>query len=369
MSIIRTTIFPGRYVQGYDAILRLGTEAARFGKRGFLICDPYVFETILPKIRLGIAQDIQAEVMQFNGECSDEEIERISGLIKKAGVAFGSDVIIGIGGGKTLDAAKAVAYTLALPIAIVPTIASTDAPCSALSVIYTPEGSFKRYLILPRNPDLVLVDTRIVAEAPARFLVAGMGDALATWFEAEACQRKYAGNMTGSVGSYTVYTLAHFCYETLLEYGFAAKVSCEAKVVTPALERIVEANTLLSGLGFESGGLAASHAIHNGLTTLEQTHAFWHGEKVAIGVLASLFLTDKPACVIDTVYAFCEVVGLPTTLAEIGLEDVTDESLMRVARAACAEGETIHNEPIPVTPEAVCAALKAADAHGRKRKK
>jgi glycerol dehydrogenase len=364
MSIISTTIFPGRYVQGYDAIKRLGPEAARFGKRGFLICDPFVFDTLLPKFRSEVERAIKVEAVRFNGECSDEEVERIAGLVKEVG----SDVIIGIGGGKTLDAAKAVAYTLALPTAIVPTIASTDAPCSALSVIYTTEGIFKRYLILPRNPDLVLVDTRIVAEAPVRFLVAGMGDALSTWFEAEACQRKYAGNMTGNVGSYTAYALARFCYETLLEYGLAAKISGEAKVVTPALERIVEANTLLSGLGFESGGLASCHAIHNGLTTLEQTHAYWHGEKVTIGVLASLFLTDKPASVIDTVYTFCEAVGLPTTLAEIGLADVTDEALMRVAGAACAEDETIHNEPMPVTPEAVFAALKAADAEGRRRK-
>jgi glycerol dehydrogenase len=138
--------------------------------------------------------------------------------------------------------------------------------------------------------------------------------------------------------------------------------------VTPALERIIEANTLLSGLGFESGGLASCHAIHNGLTTLHQTHVYWHGEKVTIGVLASLFLTDKAAEIIEEVYTFCEAVGLPTTLAEIGLEGVTDEDVMRVAEAACTEGETIHNEPMPITPDKVYAALKAADAYGRRRK-
>jgi glycerol dehydrogenase len=129
----------------------------------------------------------------------------------------------------------------------------------------------------------------------------------------------------------------------------------------------VEANTLLSGLGFESAGLAAAHAIHNGLTALEQTHAYFHGEKVAYGVLASLFLTDKPVETIDEVYEFCEAVGLPTTLADIGLADVSDEELMRVATVSCAENETMHNEPIPVTPEMVFAALKAADAEGQKR--
>ena len=122
-------------------------------------------------------------------------------------------------------------------------------------------------------------------------------------------------------------------------------------------------------MGFESGGLAAAHAIHNGLTVLDQTHKFFHGEKVAIGTLASLFLTDKPKNTINEVFSFCESVGLPTTLSEIGLADVSDAELMKAAEAACAEGETIHNEPIPVSSEKVFSALKASDAYGKHRKK
>jgi glycerol dehydrogenase len=361
--MISTTIFPGRYIQGYEATKRLGEEAARFGDTAFLIVDPFVYENLLDRFQDDMEKEVGVVVEAFNSECSDEEVARLAEMVKEAG----AHVVVGIGGGKALDTAKATAHALELPVIIVPTIASTDAPTSALSVIYTPEGVFKRYLILPRNPDVVLVDTRIVAEAPVRFLVAGIGDALSTWFEADACERSYAGNMTGDVGSMTARRLARFCYETILEYGTKAKASCEANAVTPALERVVEANTLLSGLGFESGGLASCHAIHNGLTALEETHHYWHGEKVAIGVLASLFLTDKPAGLIDEVYAFCEAVGLPTTLAEIGLADVSDEELMVVAERACAEGETIHNEPIPVTPDSVFAALKAADAAGKGR--
>jgi glycerol dehydrogenase len=361
--MIRTTIFPGRYVQGHEATKRLGQEAARLGKTAFLVCDPFAYDNLLPRFEAELTQAVTVNKERFGGECSDEEIERLTALVK----AENTEVIIGVGGGKALDTAKAVAYMAGLPVIIVPTIASTDAPCSALSVIYTPHGVFKRYLILPHNPNVVLVDTQIIAEAPVRFLAAGIGDALSTWFEADACERSFASNMTGDVGSMTAYALSRFCYETLLEYGVAAKISCEANVVTPALEHIVEANTLLSGLGFESGGLASCHAIHNGLTALEQTHAYWHGEKVTIGVLASLFLTDKPADLIDEVYTLCESVGLPTTLAEIGLGEVSDEELLVVAKAACAEGETIHHEPMPVTPEMVFAALKAADAEGRRR--
>jgi len=139
-------------------------------------------------------------------------------------------------------------------------------------------------------------------------------------------------------------------------------------VITPALERVVEANTLLSGLGFESGGLGAAHSIHNGLTALAGCHGRYHGEKVAFGVLASLFLTDKPLALIDEVFALCAGLGLPTTFADLGLAGVTDPELRLVAEKACAPEESIHNEPVEISPALVLAALKAADAEGRRRK-
>jgi len=361
--MIRTTVFPGRYVQGAGAFNRLGNEMARLSTKGFVICDPFVLEQLFPVFRHDIEQAVPIVVERFGGECSDEEISRISDVA----VTSGCDIVVGIGGGKTLDTAKVVAGNLKLPAACAPSIASTDAPCSAVSVIYTPDGTVKRYVFHRRNPDLVIIDTTVVAQAPSRFLVSGMGDALATWFEAESCRQKYARNITGDYGSVTAYALARLCYDTLLEHGLTAKLSCDAHVVSPSLEHVVEANTLLSGLGFESGGLAAAHAIHNGLTVLPHVHDHFHGEKVAFGVLASLFLTDKPSDVIDEVYDFCDEVGLPTTFADIGLPDVSDDELRMVAEAATAVGETIHNEPVPVTADMVVASLKLADAKGRDR--
>lgn len=360
--MITTTIFPGRYVQGQGALSLLAEEAKRLAPKAMVIVDPAV-SSLLEKW-LSADAVVALVAAPFGGECSDEEIARLTELAK--GSAAGA--IVGMGGGKALDTAKAVAHAMGLPVIIVPTLASTDAPCSALSVIYTPEGAFKRYLLLPRNPDVVLVDSEIILNAPVRFLVSGMGDALSTWFEAEDCRLSGAGNMTGRPGGMTGFALARLCFDTLMADGADAIQAMKDKKVTPALERIIEANTLLSGLGFESGGLSGAHAIHNGLTVLPQTHHCWHGEKVAIGTLALLMLTNKPAELRTRVFEFCQAVGLPICLADIGLDNPSDEELMRVAQQACAPGETIHNIKDDVTPEQVLHAIKAVDAEGRRRK-
>lgn len=359
----QTAIFPGRYVQSEGVLQTLDEELTRLGKNVLVVAGSTAAESLVPPLLPHWQQHFEVNVERFGGECSDEEISKLAAIARNRNC----DVVVGMGGGKVIDTAKAVGYEAKTRVAIVPTIASTDAPTSAVSVIYTSTGAFSRYLFLPCNPDLVLVDTQVIARAPVRFLVAGMGDALATWFEADSCRQSYSNNQCGGLGTLAGYSLARLCYETILENGVSAKTSCEQQVVTPALSHVIEANTLLSGLGFESGGLAAAHSIHNGLTTLEGTHAYYHGEKVAIGVLAGLFLGDRPSEVINEVYDFCESVDLPTTLADVGIGDASDEELQQVALGACADGETIHHEPFPVSPDSVFAALKTADQIGRER--
>jgi glycerol dehydrogenase len=208
----------------------------------------------------------------------------------------------------------------------------------------------------------------IIAAAPPRFLVAGMGDALSTWFEARSCERTQSANECGGYGTAAGLAIAKLCYETLLSHGAAAKLASERHLVTPALDRIVEANILLSGIGFESAGLAAAHAIHNGLTALAETHAFYHGEKVAFGVLAGLQLADASSEEIATVYSFCEDIGLPTTLVDIGLGNGDRRQLMEAADKACAPDQPIHHEAGMITPERVLDAMLAADALGQERR-
>jgi glycerol dehydrogenase len=162
--------------------------------------------------------------------------------------------------------------------------------------------------------------------------------------------------------------IAKLCYDTLLMYGASAKIAGEQHIVTPALNRIIEANILLSGIGFESSGLAAAHSIHNGLTALEETHASYHGEKVAFGVLTGLQLMDASPLESEAVFSFCEEIGLPTTLADIGLRNIDRNRLMMVAEKACAPAEGIHHEAGIITPEKVLNAMIVADAMGKARK-
>jgi glycerol dehydrogenase len=354
---MRSSVFIGKYLQGKDALNLLEQESKLYGQRPFLIMDSFVKQVLGQKLIAQFNTNVSTAI--FGGECCDPEINRLSQAAKD------HDVIIGVGGGKTLDTAKIVAHRIAANCIIVPTLASTDAPCSSLAVVYTPEGAFLRYEYFPKNPDVILVDSTIIAQAPVRFLVAGMGDALSTWFEAQSCAQKNAPNRSGYPATLSGMALAKLCYETVMTYGVLAKFACEQKVVTPALEHLIEANIFLSGAGFENGGLAAAHAIHDGLTVLEPTHAYYHGEKVAFSTLASLFLTGKDGVTIKTMYAFYRQVGLPTTLADLGLGNVSREDLLRAAQAACIPEETIHNEPIPVDPDIVLAALLTADEAGR----
>lgn len=353
---------PSRYIQGPGEIKKLGHHFQLLGSKGaYILMSPSVYQNYREDI-LQDFKDIPCHAEKFSRECCQKEIDAHIAKIKEAG----ADVVIGIGGGKTLDTAKAIADSLSLPTIIVPTVASTDAPCTALIVIYTEDGQFERYLFPKANPDMIIMDTTVIVNAPVRLLVAGIGDALATYYEARTCVNANANGLTGGKATKAGMALAELCRDTLFEDGLKAKIAVEQKVCTPAVENIVEATTYLSGVGAESGGLAAAHAIHNGFTILEECHHMYHGEKVAFGTIAQLIFENAPLSEIESVIEFCMSIGLPTTLAALGAGEVTRERLYEVAVASCAEGETIYNSVQIITPDAVFAAIMTADAIGRK---
>lgn len=348
---------PGSYIQQEGAMASLAGEYRELGSKGaYLIVDSFIDRAYHDDIVSSFeATGVPYRYKVFGGECSMSEIDHHREMLGEC------DAVIGIGGGKTLDASKAVAHFAGLPVIIAPTAASSDAPCSRLSVIYTDDGQFDHYLPLPANPNKVIMDTTIIAKAPARFLVAGLGDAFATYYEALACVQSNAVTMTGGHATNAAQAMAKLCHDLLIADGVKALASVRNGVCTSAVEQIVEANTLLSGLGFESCGLAAAHAIHNGLTALEGTHQYLHGEKVAYGTLAQFVLEDRPMADFQEAYRFFREVGLPTSLEGIGIADATDEDLLKVGELACDPSDTMVNMPFKVTPADVAAALRTVD--------
>ena len=364
-------ICPSKYVQGENELYNLGYFVSTFGKSALLIAHPDDVARVRTQLDATMKKyGVTFIEAGFVGECSREEVARL----QEVAAQNNCDCTVALGGGKAIDTAKCVAQGKNLIIA--PTIAATDAPTSHSAVLYTPDGAFDDYAYFMQNPSVVLVDTTVIANAPVRFLVAGMGDALSTYFEARATSASYANVNAGlpcgfregfcapAKSTKTALALAELCYQTLLEDGVKAIEACHCKQVTPALENIIEANSLLSGLGFESGGLAGAHAIHDGLTILEGTHDFYHGEKVAFGTIAQLVLENAPTEELEEVLDFCLAVGLPVCLADIGVPEISDEELRQVAEKACIPEESIHSMPFPITVEAVMAAIITADRIG-----
>ncbi|MBB5755087.1 glycerol dehydrogenase [Prosthecomicrobium pneumaticum] len=351
---------PGKYVQRAGEIARLGEHLAPLGRRPLFLVDRALFEPMAAAIAAALGADVRPRFERFGGECCSAEIGRVTAIA----VEERADVVVGVGGGKTADTAKIVAIETGARIVIVPTIASTDAPCSAVAVRYTKDGVYETSLRLARNPDLVLVDSAIVAAAPPRFLIAGIGDALSTWFEARSNLESRTDNYVagGFPAPLAGIAIARHCHDVLMRDALKARTAVEAGLLTTAVENIIEANTLLSGLGFENCGCAAAHGIHDGLTVLDEVHGVFHGEKVAFGTLCLLMLENREQAEIEATVRFCRALGLPTRLADLGIVADVREKVERVAAAALAPGAIIHATPVRLSVPIVRDAILALDA-------
>ncbi len=353
---------PSKYIQGPGEYNNLEMYTSVYGKKAFYIIDGFLFEGInkrLEGIYAGTESTYEAE--GFTGEVSYNEINRVMELAKKAG----ADCVVAVGGGKTLDTGKMVAMTMDLPIIICPTSASTDAPNSAMSVIYTDDHEYIGCVFHKRNADLVLVDSEIVAKAPIRMFKAGMADAMSTYYEVLANEKADGVNYVGKGYRRTKATvaLAKLVKELLLADGEKALRAVSKGIVTDAVENIIECNILLGGQ-FENGGSSVAHAVHGALTGLPETGKTMHGEKVAYGIVVQLCLENAPQKELEQIVNWLISIDEPVTLAQLGAEE-SEENINFLAERISGEKSRAHVEPFLVTFDTVKAALIMANETGR----
>jgi len=352
---------PLRYIQGPGELDHLPDYTGVFGGACILI-DQFLYPELKDRLEKVYERcESKFVTVCFEGECCQEAVESIKAVAGEHKIS----VFAGIGGGKTLDAAKLCADAMGLPVIIAPTSASTDAPVSEIAVLYTRDGEYTGSRKMKRNAELVLVDSEIIIKAPRRLFVAGMGDALATWFEAKACEASHAPNYigTGYTSCKAGMAIAEMCHKILFDNGYEALEALEQGTINDAFENVVEANTLLSGLGFLNTGLAAAHGLHSGLTVLPQTHKFLHGEKVAFGIVCQLVLEDASNDIKEETMKFMAGIGLPVTLRQLDVEE-TEENIMAIARKTVEE-PLIYHENADITIDKLYHAIISADKLGK----
>ena len=354
--------FPLQYQQGRGIIDNLGRYIGAFGKNPLIVIDEFFYSLKGSTIESSlIAIGIEYTLFRFTGENSPEKITSLAELAKDNHCDFS----IGIGGGKVQDLAKSLKLNLGLPVVIVPTIASNDAATSRMIITYTESGEFLGPLVMHTNPEAVLVDVDIIANAPPRFLVAGMGDALATYFEAEQCRLSKVPNFFGGDPSEIALTLAKRCYELIRVYGVEALNSIKNSEISFAVEKIIEANVLFSGLGFEGCGVAAAHALSQGYTQIEDLHSNLHGEEVAVGLLTQLVLEERSDNFILELMDFYYTIGLPISLSDMGLKVLNASNYKIISTFACRKNSRIYNMHREITIEIVMEAIAKAEELAR----
>jgi glycerol dehydrogenase-like iron-containing ADH family enzyme len=352
-NVISLMVAPAQVVRGQQALADSIERIARLGKRPLIV---------------GGASSLNLSQLQVLFDCPQLEIERANYLpdccessldrLMTAATAHRVDLIIGVGGGKCLDTAKLLADRARLPVVTIPTSGATCAAWTALSNIYSETGAFLHDVSLPHCPDLLILDYGIVATAPPRTLVAGIGDAIAKWYEA---------SVSSGSSDRTLLIAAVQQARVLRDILFQKSI---AAISTPGgadWQEVVDATVLLAGVIGGLGGAqcrtVAAHAVHNGLTHIPGSHQALHGEKVAYGILVQLRLqeilqgdrlaTTARAQLLD----FYTAIGLPKTLADLGLSEITLAQLHHAATLACQPNSDLHRLPFPVAPDQLVAAM------------
>lgn len=292
--------------------------------------------------------------LSYGHDCSEVGLDHL----RQAVAERQADVIVGVGGGKALDTAKLLAYHCQLPVVTIPTSAATCAAWTALSNVYSEQGAFQYDVPLHRAPNLLILDYGLIQTASPRTLVAGIGDALAKWYEASVSSGH--SNQTLIVAAVQQ---ARVLRDILFQKSAAALQSPGSQVWRDVVDASVLLAGVIGGLGGAQCRTVAAHAVHNGLTHIPESHQALHGEKVAYGILVQLRLEELvqgnqlAATARQQLLAFYAELGLPSRLEDLGLQQVTLAQLRHAVTVACQDASDIHHLPFEVQPEQVVAAM------------
>ncbi|MDP2119270.1 MAG: glycerol dehydrogenase [Hoeflea sp.] len=320
---------PARYLQGPGALDALPEHAARYGSTPLVIGDAYVMKMLGARVEALLkGAGLAPVLLTFDGEITRDAIAALADKVK----GRDTSLVIGLGGGKSLDSAKGVAVLLDRPMFTVPTIASNDSPTSASIAIYDDRHVMIAVDRMERNPELVLVDTALIAEAPVGFLLAGIGDAISKKYEADGCAAGTGVTPFGTRPLITSIAIADCCYRTIRAHGVAAVEACKRNEVTPDLEAVVEATVLMSGLGFENGGLSLAHSLTRGIVKTRDAMNAIHGYQIAWALLVQWAAEDRPDAELVDLMEFYRVIGLPCSLPDLGMAGPTDAEIDQMAQ-------------------------------------
>jgi glycerol dehydrogenase len=349
---------PGRYIQGPGVITQIGACIAQCGRSAVVVSDSFVIDLVrIPVAQSCKAANVEVAFLPFDGEVTEVGIEKL-----KAAFANGhADVVIGAGGGKGIDAGKALAHARDSALITLPTVASNDAPTSKNYVIYDDHHQLVHVGHLPASPRYVVVDTALIAKAPRQFLAMGIADALTKNFEAEQCLKADGVNMFGARPSLAGVALARECYRIIRADSEAALDVAGSGQPNAAFERVVEAALLMSGLGFESGGLSIAHAMTRGLSRVAGPREAVHGWQVAYGLLVQLVLERRDDAYLTDFLAFYDMVGLPKSLAALDAPNPSDETLRQIAEPTLAAAHA-RNFERQLGVDEMIAAMKTLEA-------
>lgn len=351
MGGVRVYAGPLRYLQGQGALDLLGSVLAPYGPRPVVVTDPFVRDLLGEHIdAILAASGLTPEVRLLTGEITAAVADDLTASVRDAGAG----VVVGVGGGKSLDAAKAVSLRLDVPVVTVPTIASNDSPTSRAVAMYDDEHRLVSVDQLRANPHAVVVDTTLVAAAPVAFLRAGVGDAIAKRFEAAGCAAGTGVTTLGTRPLHVGSAIATAAYDVIRAHAVAGLAACERGEVTDDLEALVEAVVLLSGLGFENGGLSLAHSLTRGLMQARGAKEALHGQHVAWATLVQR--TVEASDDVDDLRGFLREIRLPVALAELGMPGATAEEIRQIARVTMTAPH-LANLAAPVTEDALVDAI------------